>query len=39
MKVAMEVGAIKPWGITGEKCFGVERKQAETAGKPARETA
>lgn len=25
LKFAMEVGAIKPWGQTGEKCFNVEK--------------
>ncbi|MBI5396913.1 MAG: hypothetical protein HZA91_16580 [Verrucomicrobia bacterium] len=25
LKFAMEVGAIKPWGQTGEKCFSVEK--------------
>jgi predicted DCC family thiol-disulfide oxidoreductase YuxK len=25
LKLAMEVGAVKPWGQTGEKCFAVEK--------------
>jgi hypothetical protein len=25
IKFAMEVGAIKPWGLTGQRCFDVER--------------
>jgi hypothetical protein len=29
IKFAMEVGAIKPWGITGEKCFAAERPNWE----------
>ncbi len=29
IKFAMEVGAVKPWGITGEKCFSVERPNWE----------
>lgn len=29
MKFAMEVGAIKPWGITGERCFSLERPNWE----------
>ena len=29
LKLAMEVGAVKPWGQTGEKCFNAERKNWE----------
>jgi hypothetical protein len=29
LKFAMEVGAVKPWGPTGEKCFTVERPNWE----------
>jgi len=29
IKLAMEVGAIKPWGATGEKTFGIERPMWE----------
>jgi hypothetical protein len=29
LKFAMEVGAVKPWGPTGEKCFSVERPMWE----------
>ncbi len=29
LKLAMEVGAVKPWGPTGEKCFNAERKNWE----------
>ena len=29
IKFAMEVGAVKPWGATGEKCFGIERPNWE----------
>lgn len=29
LKLAMEVGAVKPWGQTGEKCFNAERTNWE----------
>jgi hypothetical protein len=29
LKLAMEVGAVKPWGQTGEKCFNAERANWE----------
>lgn len=29
IKLAMEVGAVKPWGQTGEKCFNAERANWE----------
>jgi hypothetical protein len=29
LKLAMEVGALKPWGQTGEKCFNAERTNWE----------
>jgi hypothetical protein len=29
LKLAMEVGALKPWGQTGEKCFSAERANWE----------
>ncbi|MCF7788439.1 MAG: hypothetical protein K9N47_20125 [Prosthecobacter sp.] len=29
LKLAMEVGAVKPWAQTGEKCFNAERKNWE----------
>jgi len=29
LKLAMEVGALKPWGQTGEKCFNAERANWE----------
>jgi len=31
LKFAMEVGAIKPWGLTGEKCFNAEKPIWERA--------
>lgn len=27
LKLALEVGAVKPWGQTGEKCFEIQRKK------------
>ncbi|MFA5192219.1 MAG: hypothetical protein WC740_15960 [Verrucomicrobiia bacterium] len=29
LKIAMEVGAVKPWGQTGEKCFNAEKANWE----------